>query len=191
MALTDKQRRFVDEYLVDLNATQAAIRAGYSEKTAYSIGNENLSKPEIAEAIQAAQAERAKRTEITQDMVLRELAKIGFSDIRKIVRWGKTELRVTDAGDDEGEVTEAYHGLALVSADEIDDNTAAAISEISEGREGLKVKLHDKKGALVDIGRHLGMFKDRIEHSGPNGGPIPIADMTDEELAAIASGGRP
>lgn len=189
--LTDKQRRFVDEYLVDLNATQAAIRAGYSEKTAYSIGNENLSKPEIAEAIQAAQAERAKRTEITQDMVLRELAKIGFSDIRKIVRWGKTELRVTDAGDDEGEVTEAYHGLALVSADEIDDNTAAAISEISEGREGLKVKLHDKKGALVDIGRHLGMFKDRIEHSGPNGGPIPIADMTDEELAAIASGGRP
>ncbi|MFU2050576.1 terminase small subunit [Bordetella hinzii] len=190
MALTDKQRRFVDEYLVDLNATQAAIRAGYSEKTAYSIGNENLSKPEIAEAIQAAQAERAKRTEITQDMVLRELAKIGFSDIRKIVRWGKTELRVTDAGDDEGEVTEAYHGLALVSADEIDDNTAAAISEISEGREGLKVKLHDKKGALVDIGRHLGMFKDRIEHSGPNGGPIPIADMTDEELAAIASGGR-
>ncbi|MGK4923153.1 terminase small subunit [Bordetella hinzii] len=188
--LTDKQRRFVDEYLVDLNATQAAIRAGYSEKTAYSIGNENLSKPEIAEAIQAAQAERAKRTEITQDMVLRELAKIGFSDIRKIVRWGKTELRVTDAGDDEGEVTEAYHGLALVSADEIDDNTAAAISEISEGREGLKVKLHDKKGALVDIGRHLGMFKDRIEHSGPNGGPIPIADMTDEELAAIASGGR-
>ncbi|KCB33767.1 terminase small subunit [Bordetella hinzii CA90 BAL1384] len=188
--LTPKQARFVEEFLVDLNATQAAIRAGYSEKTAYSIGNENLSKPEIAEAIQAAQAERAKRTEITQDMVLRELAKIGFSDIRKIVRWGKTELRVTDAGDDEGEVTEAYHGLALVSADEIDDNTAAAISEISEGREGLKVKLHDKKGALVDIGRHLGMFKDRIEHSGPNGGPIPIADMTDEELAAIASGGR-
>lgn len=190
MALTDKQRRFVDEYLVDLNATQAAIRAGYSQKTAGQIGEQNLKKLEIAAAVQEAQAERAKRTEITQDMVLRELAKIGFSDIRKIVRWGKTELRVTDAGDDEGEVTEAYHGLALVSADEIDDNTAAAISEISEGREGLKVKLHDKKGALVDIGRHLGMFKDRIEHSGPNGGPIPIADMTDEELAAIASGGR-
>ncbi|CUI41364.1 terminase small subunit [Achromobacter xylosoxidans] len=190
MALTDKQRRFVDEYLVDLNATQAAIRAGYSQKTARQIGDENLSKPDIAEAVQEAQAARAKRTEITQDMVLRELAKIGFSDIRKIVRWGKTELRVADAGDDEEEVTEAYHGLALVSADDIDDDTAAAISEISEGREGLKVKLHDKKGALVDIGRHLGMFKDRIEHSGPNGGPIPIAEMTDEQLAAIAAGGR-
>ncbi|MBD9417647.1 terminase small subunit [Achromobacter sp. ACM04] len=190
MALTDKQRRFVDEYLVDLNATQAAIRAGYSQKTAGQIAEQNLKKLEIAAAVQEAQAARAKRTEITQDMVLRELAKIGFSDIRKIVRWGKTELRVTDAGDDEGEVTEAYHGLALVSADDIDDDTAAAISEISEGREGLKVKLHDKKGALVDIGRHLGMFKDRIEHSGPNGGPIPIADMTDEQLAAIAAGGR-
>lgn len=174
MALTDKQRRFVDEYLVDLNATQAAIRAGYSQKTARQIGDENLSKPDIAKAVQEAQAARATRTEITQDMVLRELAKIGFSDIRKIVRWGKTELRVTDSGDDEDEVTEPYHGLALVSADDIDDDTAAAISEISEGREGLKVKLHDKKGALVDIGRHLGMFKDRIEHSGPNGGPIEV-----------------
>ncbi|CUK22968.1 terminase small subunit [Achromobacter xylosoxidans] len=190
MALTDKQRRFVDEYLVDLNATQAAIRAGYSQKTAGQIGEQNLKKLEIAAAVQEAQAARAKRTEITQDMVLRELAKIGFSDIRKIVRWGKTELRVADAGDDEEEVTEAYHGLALVSADDIDDDTAAAISEISEGREGLKVKLHDKKGALVDIGRHLGMFRDRIEHSGPNGGPIPIAEMTDEQLAAIAAGGR-
>ncbi|OAE52868.1 terminase [Achromobacter insolitus] len=183
MALTDKQRRFVDEYLVDLNATQAAIRAGYSEKTAYSIGNENLSKPDIAEAIQEAQAERSKRTEITQDMVLRELAKIGFSDIRRVVRWGKTELRVADSGDDGGEVTEPYHGLALVSADDIDDDTAAAISEISEGREGLKVKLHDKKGALVDIGRHLGMFKDRVEHSGPNGGPIPTTPTVIELVA--------
>lgn len=183
MALTDKQRRFVDEYLVDLNATQAAIRAGYSQKTAGQIGEQNLKKLEVAAAVQEAQAARAKRTEITQDMVLRELAKIGFSDIRKIVRWGKTELRVTDAGDDDGEVTEAYHGLALVGADDIDDDTAAAISEISEGREGLKVKLHDKKGALVDIGRHLGMFKDRVEHSGPNGGPIPTTPTVIELVA--------
>ncbi|MVW80189.1 terminase small subunit [Bordetella sp. 02P26C-1] len=188
MALNNKQRRFVEEYLVDLNATQAAIRAGYSPKTAGQIGDENLKKPQIAAAVQEAQAERSKRTEITQDMVLRELAKIGFSDIRKLVRWGKTELRV--AGAEEDGATEVHHGLALVSVDDIDDDTAAAIAEISEGREGLKVKLHDKKGALVDIGRHLGMFKDRIEHSGPNGGPIPIAEMTDEQLAAIAAGGR-
>lgn len=181
MALTDKQRRFVDEYLVDLNATQAAIRAGYSQKTAASIGEENLRKPDIAKAVQEAQAARAKRTEITQDMVIRELAKIGFSDIRKIVRWGKTELRVADAEDDGA--TEVHHGLALVSVDDIDDDTAAAISEISEGREGLKVKLHDKKGALVDIGRHLGMFKDRVEHSGPGGGPITMMPTTIQLVA--------
>lgn len=186
MALTDKQRRFVDEYLVDLNATQAAIRAGYSEKTAYSIGNENLSKPDIAEAIQAAQAERSKRTDITQDMVLRELAKIGFSDIRKVVRWGRTELRVADA--DEDAEPAVHHGLALIGADEIDDATAAAISEISEGREGLKVKFHDKRGALVDIGRHLGMFPSKVEHSGPNGGPIQSVSAvatTPDEAAKI------
>ena len=68
--LTAKQQRFVAEYLIDLNATQAAIRAGYSEKTAYSIGQENLTKPEIAAAVAAAQAERSERTEVTQDYVL-------------------------------------------------------------------------------------------------------------------------
>ena len=70
MSLTLKQEAFVSEYLVDLNATQAAIRAGYSEKTAYSIGQENLKKPEVAEAVIAAQAKRSERTEITQDYVL-------------------------------------------------------------------------------------------------------------------------
>jgi hypothetical protein len=70
MAMTPKQARFVEEYLVDLNATQAAIRAGYSAKTARFVGCENLSKPYIAEAIAAAQSERSARTEITQDYVL-------------------------------------------------------------------------------------------------------------------------
>lgn len=71
--LTPKQQRFVDEYLIDLNATQAAIRAGYSEKTAYSIGDENLKKPEIKKAIEQAQKERQKRTLVTQDDVIRGL----------------------------------------------------------------------------------------------------------------------
>ena len=70
ISMTPKQQRFVSEYLIDLNATQAAIRAGYSEKTAYSIGQENLKKPEVAKAVIAAQAERFERTEITQDYVL-------------------------------------------------------------------------------------------------------------------------
>lgn len=158
MALTAKQQRFVDEYLVDLNATQAAIRAGYSEKTARSISNENLTKPDIQAAIEKGMQARSGRVEITQDMVLRELAKIGFSDIRKVVRWGETQVRMVDGEDDGPEDMVPYHGLALIDSTEIDDNTAGAIAEVSQGKEGLKVKLHDKKGALVDIGRHLGMF---------------------------------
>ena len=71
--LTPKQQRFVDEYLIDLNATQAAIRAGYSAKTAAVIGNENLIKPYIADAIAKAQAERSERTEISQDYVIKTI----------------------------------------------------------------------------------------------------------------------
>jgi len=76
MALTAKQQRFVAEYLIDLNATQAAIRAGYSEKTAYSIGGENLKKPEIADAVAAGQAKRAGVVEITAEKVLRDLEEV-------------------------------------------------------------------------------------------------------------------
>lgn len=155
MALTPKQRRFVDQYLVDLNATQAALRAGYSEKSAEDIGRQLLRKTPVADAVARRMKDREKRTEITQDKVLRELAKIGFSDIRKIVKWGETELRISDGED--GDLM-PYHGLALVDSSEVDDDTAAAIAEVSQGREGLKVKLHDKKGALVEMGRHLGLF---------------------------------
>lgn len=158
MALTAKQQRFVDEYLIDLNATQAAIRAGYSKKTARQIADQNLSKLDIKAALEKRMQSRSARTEITQDMVLRELAKIGFSDIRKVVRWGETQVRMVDGEEGEAEDMVPYHGLALIDSTDVDDATAAAIAEVSQGRDGLKVKLHDKKGALVDIGRHLGMF---------------------------------
>ncbi|KAF4559206.1 terminase small subunit [Pseudomonas sp. CES] len=158
MALTAKQQRFVDEYLIDLNATQAAIRAGYSKKTAQVQSARLLSNVMVSAAVAKGMESRATRTGITQDMVLRELAKIGFSDIRKVVRWGETMVRMADADDEGAEDMVPYHGLALIDSTEIDDDTAAAIAEVSQGRDGLKVKLHDKKGALVDIGRHLGMF---------------------------------
>ena len=82
--LTAKQDRFVEEYLVDLNATQAALRAGYSEKTARSIGAENLSKPDIEKAIADALEARRLRTEITQDRVLEELAAIAFAPLPEV-----------------------------------------------------------------------------------------------------------
>jgi phage terminase small subunit len=155
--LTAKQQRFVDEYLIDLNATQAAIRAGYSEKTAYSVGHENLKKPEIQKAIQEAQNKRAERTEITQDMVLQELAKIGFSNMLDY-------MTITKDGD-------LVSDFSTLTRDQ-----AAAISEVTvetymDGRgedaeevKRIKFKLSDKRAALVDMGRHLGMFKDKIEH---------------------------
>lgn len=158
MALNAKQRRFVAEYLIDLNATQAAIRAGYSKKTANQIGGENLLKPDIQAEIAKRQQKRSERTEITQDRVLKELARIGFSDIRKAVKWGETQLKVADS--ESGE-TEPYHGVALVNSDEIDDDTAAAISEVSEGPKGIKVKFHDKKGALAELAKHVGV--DRLK----------------------------
>ena len=82
--MNSKQQRFVEEYLIDLNATQAAILAGYSPKTANVIGCENLSKPEISNAISRAMAERSRRTGISQDRVVQELAKIAFVNITDI-----------------------------------------------------------------------------------------------------------
>lgn len=158
MALTAKQQRFVDEYLIDLNATQAATRAGYSKKTANEQGSRLLANVSVSAAIRQGMNARSGRVEITQDMVLKELAKIGFSDIRKVVRWGETQVRMIDGEEGEADDMVPYHGLALIDSTEIDDNTAGAIAEVSQGKDGLKVKLHDKKGALVDIGRHLGMF---------------------------------
>lgn len=165
--LTAKQRAFVREYLIDLNATQAAIRAGYSEDTARAIGCENLTKPDIAAAIEAAMKNRAERTDITADRVLKELAKIGFSDIRKAIKWQGTlvtEEDNPDGGDTLVIKNVVTNNVTLISSDEIDDETAAAISEISQNSTGgIKLKMHDKKAALVDIGRHLGMFVDRVD----------------------------
>lgn len=183
MSLTAKQQRFVDEYLVDLNATQAAIRAGYSEKTAEVIGYENLRKPQIAIAIEQRMKDRERRTEITQDRVLRELAKIGFADIRRAIEWGPEVMIV----DEETGETGIANGVALIPSDKIDDDTSAAISEISQTAQGIKVKFHDKRAALVDIGKHLGMFKERVELTGKDGAPIQHTEVSKEEFAQIAA----
>lgn len=185
--LTPKQRAFVREYLIDLNATQAAIRAGYSEDTARAIGAENLTKPDIASAIEAAMKSRAERTDITADRVLKELAKIGFADIRKAVKWQSamiTEEDNPDGGDIAVIKTVVTNTVQMVASDELDDETAAAIAEVSQNATGgVKIKLHDKRAALVDIGRHLGMFKDRVEHTGKDGGPIEMREVSDLDRA--------
>lgn len=165
-ALTPKQQRFVDEYLIDLNATQAYIRAGYSARGNVAEVNAArlLRNAQVQAAITEKMKNREKRTEITQDRVLRELEKIGFADIRKAVRWGDS-VPVTNP--ETGEVLIAS-GISLVPSDELDDGTAAAVAEVSQTAQGLKIKMLDKRAALVDIGRHLGMFTDKIESTVTN-----------------------
>lgn len=147
--LTDKQAAFVAEYLVDLNATQAAIRAGYSERTAYRIGAELLQKTSVAEAIAAGQAKRAQRVEITADRVVAELAKIAFADPRDLMEWGPD-------------------GVKLKASADLTEEQAASVAEVSETttKDGgsLKLKKHDKVKALELLGRHMGMFKDKVEN---------------------------
>lgn len=175
MALNPKQQRFVEEYLIDLNATQAAIRAGYSEDTAYSQGQRLLKHVEVEAAISEAKSARSQRTQITADMVLRELAKLGFSDIRKAVNWRANVTGMVEEEDGTQRLA-VSNEVCLVDSDKVDDDTAAAIAEISQNAQGgLKVKFHDKKGSLEIIGKHLGMFTDKHEISGPGGGPIETA----------------
>lgn len=171
MSLTNKQARFVEEYLVDLNATQAAIRSGYSEKTAGAIGTENLAKPLIAKAIEEAQQARSERTEITADRVLNELAKLGFSNMMDFMRVGADGDPVTDFSALSRDKAAA---ISEVTVETFKDGTSKDARDVRR----VKFKLTDKRAALVDIGRHLGMFKERFEHSGPEGGPIQTADTS-------------
>lgn len=151
MALTPKQKRFVDEYLIDLNATQAAVRAGYSKKTAHVIGAENLIKPNVQACLSERMKAREQRTEITQDRVLAEYAKLAFLDPRRFY--------------DESGALKPVHLLdadvaaALVGVDVVDSFDSESRSTITTK----KIKFVDKKGALDSCARHLGMFKDKSE----------------------------
>lgn len=152
--LTAKQAAFVAEYLIDLNATQAAIRAGYSEKTAPFIGSENLKKPNIDAAIQAAQQKRSDRTEITQDRVLEEYAKLAFLDPRKFY---DAEGRLIDIPNLPAEVAAAISGMDIaVEKAGTDEDGSPIFAQVR------KIKLVDKKGALDSVARHLGMFNDKL-----------------------------
>lgn len=150
--LTDKQARFVDEYLVDLNATQAAVRAGYSAKTASVIGAENLAKPNIQKAIQARQEELKIKTEITQEWVVERY--------RRIVEGCDKRLFFNNDG-----------SVKPPSEWSAEMGMAVAYFEVQElGDEGLavsvsKLRFQDARAALDSLARHLGMFKDKVEVS--------------------------
>ncbi len=149
--MTPRQRRFVEEYLVDLNAARAVRRAGYSKRSAGVQGYRMLRNKVIAAAIAKAKAERALRTGITADRVVIELAKVAFGDPRRLLSWGSG-------------------GVVLRDSDALTEAEAALVSEVVETRTATggtrRVKLHCKMTALTALARHLGLFTTGGEKAG-------------------------
>lgn len=166
MSLTPKQELFCQEYLIDLNATRAAKAAGYSEKSAHDIGSENLRKPEIQARLSELRGNLMDKLEISKERVVTELARLALFDVRKLYHNDGSPKSLADLDDD---TAAAIVGLdvALIGNSEVGQGTV------------LKYKMADKKGALESIGKHLGMFVDRVEHSGPEGGPIEVSSSID------------
>ena len=146
--LTEKQKRFVEEYLIDLNATQAAIRAGYSPNTAKDIGCENLAKPNIRACIDKEIAERSKRTGINQDRVIRELARLACVNANDGIDMEEATLK-------DGATEDDTAAIASVKVKTIPTKEGEGIER--------EIKLTDKLKALELLGKHLGMFKDKVE----------------------------
>lgn len=168
--LPEKRRKFVKEYLIDLNATRAAIRAGYSPDTAYSEGNRLLKDVEVKDLLAKEQARLARKTEVTQEQVVRELSMIAFSNM--------------------GNYTRLDGGKYLLDMSSCDREHMAAVQELTEDTTGgsgdgkrelvirTKIKLSDKTKALELLSRHLGMLHDKTEHSGK----VDLTRMSDEDL---------
>lgn len=160
--MTPRQKRFVEEYLIDLNATQAAIRAGYSAHTAEQTASRLLRNVKVQEAIAAAQQARSQRTEITQDRVLREIASLSFADIRQLFDSNGRLRSVHELPDDVAS--------AIASVDSYEEFAGSGDERRRIG-EVRKIKLWDKVSALTLLAKHLGMLTEKREISGPNGGP--------------------
>lgn len=176
-ALNEKQKRFAAEYLIDLNATQAAIRAGYSEKTAGRQAFDLLKKPEIQDAIQQGMQKRSERTEITQDQVLQELAKVAFSDLRKVLTAGGALIDAQDWDDDVAGFISSIEVVKKPSG-EFDEDGRPIVDHVH------KIRAWDKMAALEKLGKHLGMFIDRskVEHD--------VSDPMKDLLSYVAENGK-
>ena len=164
MTLTKRQKLFVEEYLIDLNATQAAIRAGYSTKTAKEIGCENLTKPNIKTSIDKALAERSRRTGVNADRVIQELAKLAFVNPTDVMNMDEATVR----GDANRDDTAAISSVKVKTIPTEDGN-------ITER----EVRTYDKIKALELLGKHIGMFTDKFRIEGAI--PVVIQDDMDED----------
>jgi phage terminase small subunit len=164
--LTPKQARFVEEYIVDLNGRQAAIRAAYSPKTAEVQASRLLRNAKVQQALKTAMRAQSRRTEITADSVVAEYAKVAFANVRDFL---PKEGETIDLSWLDQDRTAAVEELSI---DEVVDSAGVL-------HRRTRLKLHDKQAALTNLARHLGMFTDRhvaegsIEHK--------VMTMTPEE----------
>lgn len=182
MALTDKQKRFCEEYLIDLNATQAAIRSGYSPKTAEQTASRLLRNVKVQEYIAKRQKELSRSTEITQERVIKELALIAFSNNADYAHVVEKKMQVEAGGalvdvlDKDGKPV-MYRTVEPVLTEELTEEQKRALAVIKKGRDGLEVKSCDKVKALELLGKHLGIFTDKIEAN--------VNDTTRSELQEL------
>lgn len=147
--LTDKQKRFVEEYLIDLNATQAAIRAGYKQSEYVDTNaSKILENTRVKEAVDKAIAERSRRTGINQDRVIKELARIAFVNPHNLINSNDASIK-TEASEDD---------LACIQSVRVKTSTSEGGSSTER-----EIRLNDKMKALELLGKHLGMFKDKME----------------------------
>lgn len=155
--LTPRQDAFVREYLVDLNGTRAAIRAGFSERSAASTASTLLRNPKVVAAVEAAKAARSERTDITADRVLVELGRLAFVDVSK-------------AFDENG---------ALLKPHDMPEEVRAALAGVDYAKSGdMVARFTDKTRALELVGKHLGMWRDKVEVSGKDGDALTIEVVT-------------
>lgn len=169
--LNPRQTRFVDEYLVDLNATQAAIRAGYSHRTAGAMGHDLLKKPEIQAALQEAQQARAERTEIDQDRVIEELSAVAFSDIGDVIDFTGEALRLKAPKEI---LVRSRRAVASVRVKRLVEGKGEDAQQV----ELIEFKFWPKDRALELIGRHFAMFTDKLQHSGD----LDLRSLSDDEI---------
>lgn len=166
--MTARQQLFCEEYLTDLNATQAAIRAGYSEKYAHTNAAKLLQNTTIKEYIEKRKKDRIKRTEITQDAVLQEIALVAFAvatDYAKVVEREATvevDGNIIPLLDAEGNPVK-YRTVEPVLTEELTEEQKRALAVIKKGRDGFEIKPHDKMKALEMLGRHLGLWDKKPE----------------------------
>ena len=152
MSLTNKQVRFCEEYVIDLNATQAAIRAGYSKNTARFIGCENLTKPNLQQKLADLQAETAKRNQVTVDMIIAELKELGFSNLSDFMDDGKM-LPLAEVAESK---------LKTISQVKLTRTTNDDYE-----REIIEFKFYDKLSALDKLARHLGFYGRETQQDNP------------------------